>query len=224
MRRLMRGAAAALLLAAPLAFPAAAGPLTRDLTEAEAATLPRVISALEIDLIAGAPGAERVMLLAGAEPDAQMAHLVVFAGSLADNRGAPLLLVGDLAYAGGMAGQSPRLEAAPNGSLQVHSEQIAIGREPWTMTLTLAERDGAVLVAGFTFATWDRITAGSALCDWNLLSGRWEMSFDRAPDPERGIAAETGHATGRDARRMTALEWAGLGDPVPAFCRHDFGD
>ncbi|MEM1046977.1 MAG: hypothetical protein AAGL24_12520 [Pseudomonadota bacterium] len=73
------------------------------------------------------------------------------------------------------AGQSPRLEAMANGSLAVHSQNEAIGRNRWAQKLTVAYRNGTFVVAGFTYAAYDTLSQNpdeDALeCDLNILTG-----------------------------------------------------
>ncbi len=73
------------------------------------------------------------------------------------------------------AGQSPRLEAMANGSLAVHSQNEAIGRNRWAQKLTIAYRNGTFVVAGFTYAAYDTLSENpdeDALeCDLNVLTG-----------------------------------------------------
>lgn len=213
----MRGPLAALLCIT--AMPVAA----QDLTADEGAVLSRILSAIPIEISGAHLGQERAVLLDSAS-DQGMADLVIIAGVPDDRAGQVIAVARGIAFSGGMAGQSPWLEAAENGSLLLRSEQIGIGRNPWEMTLTLAERGGDILVAGLTFATWERLTAGSVTCDWNLLAGNWDMSFDRAAQPDDGITGASGREQGREPRRVTIAEWAKAGDQIPDFCRHDFGD
>ncbi len=56
----------------------------------------------------------------------------------------------DIAWVGGI-GQRPELALAPNGSVQVISMNESIGRDRWELTLTIAYRQEAYRVAGFTF-------------------------------------------------------------------------
>ena len=79
-----------------------------------------------------------------------------------------------VAWTGGMAGQEPDLALGPSGSLLLTSRNDSVGRDRWTQTLTLAYRDGALKVAGITYARQDTLDleAGWGTCDLNLLSGR----------------------------------------------------
>lgn len=209
------------LLAALLG--AGAAPALAQLTEAEADFLPRVLSALHADLIAGSAGDEMVLLLASDDPEAYTADLLVLSAP-PEQPGHPLVIARGIVFAGGMAGQAPWLEIAPNGSLLLRSQQIAIGRSPWEMTLTLTERQDALRVAGLTFATWDRLTAANVTCDWNLLTGQWRMQYERPPDPDNAVVAEAGSASGRQPRHALASNWVSDENVVPEFCRHEFRD
>lgn len=204
-------------LAALLASPAAA-----DLTAAEAEVLPRIVSAVQIDLLPDRDGAEQAVLLTSTDPDAFAADLVILTGPMDSAPGTPVVLARGAAYLGGLYGQSPWLEVAQNGSLLLRSEQIAIGRDAWEMTLTLAAREGRVLVAGLTHTSWDRATAGSSRCDWNLLTGNWVLDWARDAAPDQGITADNGQRQGREPHRIGIEHWAASGAALPDFCQHDF--
>lgn len=67
----------------------------------------------------------------------------------------------------------PRLGRNAAGSLTVTSENIAIGRNRWEQTLTLAWRDDAVRVVGYDYVHYDTLDLeNSGSCSLNLLSGR----------------------------------------------------
>lgn len=190
----------------------------QQLDEAEAAVLPRVLSALPVEISADHIGEERAVLLESAGPDAGFADLVILAGAPDDRAGQTIAVARDLVWAGAMAGQVPWLEVAGNGSLLVHSEQIAIGRSPWEETLTLAEREGQIRVAGYTLNQWDRFTAGTARCDWNLLTGKWLSESEVEPEdgPPRRQRRE-----GRLPRIVSVSDWKSETDSFPDFCRAD---
>ncbi|GGL54605.1 hypothetical protein [Wenxinia marina] len=79
----------------------------------------------------------------------------------------------DVVWSGAMAGTTPSLDVAPNGSLQIVSQNEAIGRDRWRQVLTVAFRDGAYRVAGFSYDWYDTLNPDSrGLCDLNLLTGR----------------------------------------------------
>ena len=200
---------------AALALALMAGPALAQLGDDEAAILPRVLSAVPVEISDAHIGEERAILLA--DEAEGLADLVILAGHPDEAAGQPVLVARGLVWAGQMAGQGPFLDVAPNGSLRVHAQQTAIGRHAWEETLTLAERDGQILVAGYTLTSWDRITAFSGRCDWNLLSGRWE-SVSGGPD------SDDVSLTGREALRLTPAEWAARGGEAPDFCRFEGGD
>lgn len=93
----------------------------------------------------------------------------------------PLLHVANVAFAGPMGGQTPWLEARTETSFVIRSEQIGIGRSPWEQAVTVAYRDGAYVVAGYTHSFYDRMDPErGGRCDVNLLSGGWEGTFTPA--------------------------------------------
>ncbi|MCW2306776.1 hypothetical protein [Rhodobium gokarnense] len=78
-----------------------------------------------------------------------------------------------IAWRGGMSGQEPRLEVAPNTSLRVISENASVGRDRWEQVLTIAYRDARFVVAGYTYSHYDTLDPNAGgKCDVNLLSGR----------------------------------------------------
>lgn len=84
----------------------------------------------------------------------------------------------DIAWVGG-AGQVPSVALADNGSVQVTSMNDAVGRDRWALTLTIAYRDNAYRVAGYTYVWRDTLDlTNNGVCDVNLLTGRGEVSVD----------------------------------------------
>ena len=85
----------------------------------------------------------------------------------------PLIFPG-VAWTGEMAGQEPGLSLSPSGSVLLTSQNDAVGRDRWTLTLTIAQREGALRIAGITYARRDTLDpeTGWGICDLNLLSGR----------------------------------------------------
>ena len=84
----------------------------------------------------------------------------------------------DIAWVGG-PGQVPSVALADNGSVQVTSMNEAVGRDRWTLTLTIAYRADAYRVAGYTYRWRDTLDlASNGVCDVNLLTGRGEVSVD----------------------------------------------
>jgi hypothetical protein len=97
----------------------------------------------------------------------------------------------DIAWVGGMAGQKPSLELRDNGSLVVVSENETIGRNRWRIELTIAYRNGEMLVGGFTMATRDSVDPEAAsFCDINLFTGRGVRNGEAMTTALRASAVE----------------------------------
>ena len=112
----------------------------------------------------------------------------------------------------------PRRDDVPVRRVADRDQQTGIGRSPWEQTLILAERDGAVRVAGYRLVQWDRITASSASCDWNLLTGEWRL--------EAQIQSENGDPRtvtkqGRRPERIAVQDWPAQGEDLAQICRID---
>lgn len=151
-------------------------------TLAELEVLPRLIASACWDLVEARNGCETVVLLAS-ETESDTADLLILSDRRANAPQEILTVAHNVVFNGPMFGQAPSLARAENGSLRVIEEQTGIGRFPWTNALTIAYRDGAFLVAGQTYSTYDRILGGSYSCDTNLLTGDWVASAER-PDPD----------------------------------------
>lgn len=103
------------------------------------------------------------------------ADLILYASR--ELRMEPVLTVRDVAFAGVNYGQIPTLAARSATSFVIGSEQTAVGRNPWERQVTVAFRNGAWVVAGFTHAHYDRLDPDrGGHCDVNLLSGGWERA------------------------------------------------
>ncbi len=75
----------------------------------------------------------------------------------------------------GGIGQQPELLATSHGSLQVHSMNESIGRNRWHQTLTVAWRNKAFVLAGYTYDSYDTLNLDASVgCDVNLLNGKGE--------------------------------------------------
>lgn len=73
----------------------------------------------------------------------------------------------------GMFGQDATIEALASGSIAIHSENSAIGRNKWHQTLTIAWRDGRFVAAGFTYSDYDTLDPEAGTdCDYNILTGK----------------------------------------------------
>ena len=78
----------------------------------------------------------------------------------------------DIASSGNMAGNTAELRQTQKGALQIYSENMAVGRDKWERTMTLAFRGGHFVVAGLTLTAFDDLNPNSAIsCDLNYLSG-----------------------------------------------------
>ncbi|MDO5605577.1 MAG: hypothetical protein Q4G25_10515 [Paracoccus sp. (in: a-proteobacteria)] len=117
------------------------------------------------------------------------------------------------------------LSVAPNGSSLIVSEVLTgVGRGAHAADFTIAYRNGGVVVAGFTRSSWDRITNETLSCDWNLLTGRYEVSACAMRNPDRDAPGDCVERkdNGRiaparislgDLDRLTAQE-----SPLNSFC------
>lgn len=88
---------------------------------------------------------------------------------------------GRIAWAAPMA-TPPSFRTLPNGSIQIVSQNDAIGRGRWELALTVAHRDGRAVVAGWTYSWYDTLDPNNnGMCDANLLTGQGEMSLNGGP-------------------------------------------
>lgn len=93
-------------------------------------------------------------------------------------------VVQDFVWIGGF-GQEPWLELTEHGSLLVASHNSAIGRNRWEQVITLAYRDDALRVAGYTFRWYDTLNLDdTGVCDLNLLSGKGEINLGQDDAPK----------------------------------------
>lgn len=93
----------------------------------------------------------------------------------------PVVHLADQVFVGQMAGQTPALSARSDSSFTLHTENTGVGRSAWMQDITIAYRQGAFVVAGFTYSTYDRLdpeTGGT--CDVNLLTGGFDLTTARA--------------------------------------------
>lgn len=82
----------------------------------------------------------------------------------------------NLIWVGGF-GQQPSLTVTPHGSLQMMSHNSSIGRNRWEQIHTLAWRDDAMRVVGYTYRWYDTLNLDDiGSCDLNLLTGKGEVS------------------------------------------------
>lgn len=118
------------------------------------------------------------------------------------------LSTGPLVWYGRMAGFTPRLEIAANGSLLVQSANEGLGRGRWNATLTVAWRDGAYRVVGYTLSWYDTLEPENfGTCDLNLLTGKGFLKL--GDGPETAIRTTT--------RALPVTDWK-LFTSEPAEC------
>ncbi len=162
----------------------------------------RVIDMLCVDLTDHI-GCERV-ILAKTEGEQNLVDLFVLP-NFQNRDTTPIVIVGKAFWSAGSFGDGPSPQRAENGSLQIVTEQIGSGRNPWTHTHTIVAMEGELMVGGETFTTYDRIDNSTFACDVNLLTGRYEIT---GSPPQ--VDAETGALTSNDV----VFENNGRGQPA----------
>jgi hypothetical protein len=144
----------------------------------------KVISAVEGDFN-GDGSLDRAVLMDNGQSDAD---LVIY---LNDGNGA-FKAAGHapaIAFNGGLAGNSPELRLGKTGALQVHAENMAIGRDHWERTLTVSFRGGQFVVSGITASSYDTLNPKAAgSCDVNLLTGKGTAGRKKIAVRAGGIA------------------------------------
>lgn len=90
---------------------------------------------------------------------------------------APQTLVVDnnkFLYSGGpLAGDEPSFAVNRKDSLLIQSGNDGSGRNPWHETVTVALRNGQLVVAGYDFDSYDRLGVDRGInCSVNLLTGK----------------------------------------------------
>lgn len=78
----------------------------------------------------------------------------------------------------GIGGSDASLSVTEKGSLQVHSENAAIGRHRWQTTLTITHLDRQFVIGGFKHSFYDTLSLDekgevkTGSCDLNFLTGQ----------------------------------------------------
>jgi len=110
-------------------------------------------------------------------PDDISADLALYLGNSDTLAMDEVAYLPEIVWSGAMWGQQPELNLLENESLQLHSMNIAIGRNRWHEILTIAYRDEHFVVAGYTYDSYDTLDldAGGS-CDVNYLTGRAEVA------------------------------------------------
>ncbi|MDO5605576.1 MAG: hypothetical protein Q4G25_10510 [Paracoccus sp. (in: a-proteobacteria)] len=175
-----------------------------------------VISTVTFDLIPDRAGLETATITQNPGIDSA-GDLTITAAD-----GTVILSAPEATTAGSFAGDPPSVAVAPNGSsLYINQEWTGVGRNPWSSTTTVAWRDGALLVAGETTRMYDRITNETLSCDWNLLSGGYEVQACALRDPDQDAPGDCVERqdTGSRPARVTLAQWLG-GDTagLESFC------
>lgn len=144
-------------------------------TQAEAEVLPRIIDSVCVDVVEATHGCETFVLLRSeTEPDA--ADLVIFSDARAQDPQQILTVARNLSFNGPFFGQTPELEQADSGGVNVLEEQIAYGRTPWFQTLTLGHDGDTFVITHFAYSTYDRASGGDFSCTINTVEGDWTAS------------------------------------------------
>ncbi|QXT41277.1 hypothetical protein [Gymnodinialimonas ceratoperidinii] len=177
-------------------LPSAATAQAPSATEAETAVLARVIDFLCLDLQPEGLGCETVVLLQSEGTDAT-ADLLVFAQDPSTDRRSVIAARG-VVFSGPFDGQRPSLEAAADGTLLLHSEQFAVGRTPWTESLSIREHDGELSIIASAFSMLDRPAGGALSCDVDFVTGAWRVQAERT-DSETGAVTQTWDQSGAAA-------------------------
>lgn len=200
---------AAIVLAIAV-LPAAAVAQDPQATQAEARVVSRVVDALCVDVLRATAGCEMAILLQSETLD-QMADLLLRTGD-----GANLIVARGLVFSGGFEAQRPSLEGGHGRTLLIRSEQFAVGRTPWTKTLTVREMDGVLHVVGYVHTLLDRPMGGDFSCSVDLETGAWHASAVRV-DPDSGDTIRVWDEQGTSAPDATPLIHWGRREP-PAQC------
>ncbi|MEL6575026.1 MAG: hypothetical protein AAFQ81_03965 [Pseudomonadota bacterium] len=166
-------ASIARLLALAAGFAACLGPLA---TAADDGAFPLAIRAEDViaalsDDLNGDGTADRAMLVDDQHDGT--ATLLVYTGEPGGPGFTPALQAVGIAWSGRMFGTIPWLEVSERGSLLVHAENASIGRNRWREVHVIAWREGAFVLAGYTWESYDTLDpAATTACDVNLLTGR----------------------------------------------------
>lgn len=195
-----------------MALPAAA----QDLSVSEWATLPRVLDATCVELVADSAGCEMVFLLAS-EGLPEEADLVILPNSATEGPPEPLEVARGVAYAGRFFGQRPELAVSRDGRLILREEQTAIGRTPWTQDISIAHQGGAFVVVAQSWSAYDRPAGGGFSCVVEYDDRRWQVTADRV-NPESGETTYDVSESGRLAPAWPILGRWRRDRPLPAPC------
>ena len=134
--------------------------------------------------------ADRVQLIqANDDGDVDLAIYLSAGGKAPDK---PTLVKKTFGWTGSMAGQTPAATINARGSLILTFENDSVGRDRWQTRYTIAWRDGALVVAGYTHSERDTLDpkAGGS-CDINFLTGRGKRGVAAVTVPAGGVKLES---------------------------------
>lgn len=175
---------------------------------AQQAFLPEQITSVATGHLTGEKDAPDVAMLVAPSPDSDADYTLVILSPRDGGWEGDLQVLATYENAvwggvGEIVGNKPSVSFSPAGSLLLHSHNEAIGRNRWTQILTLAWRDGALVVAGFTWSEYDTLDPEASMaCDVNLLAGKAELTRNGAT-----AKVEPG------PRRLTFEGWLAEGSP-----------
>lgn len=125
-----------------------------------------------------------------------------------EDAGPERITAAGIAWMGGI-GQEAELDLAVNGSVRLMSMNESIGRNRWHLTLTIAYRGGAYMIAGYTYSHYDTLNLDDAgTCDLNLLNGNGFLTVGTGPK----------QAIRHDVAQVPVTEWKETA-PIPEVCR-----
>lgn len=177
----------------------------QPITTAEQETLSRIIQSQCVD-IHETVGCETVVLLKSAtQPDS--ADLIILPSLLNTESQIPLAVARSVAFNGGLFGMEPQVVPDEQEGFILTSEQIGVGRRPWTQSLTVVWHDDAFVVSEYSFSSYDRIRNHSYMCSINLLDGAFTsevnlFDMETEEDTTTRISGET------SPFRITLESWA----------------
>lgn len=150
---------------------ALAGLFAAPTAEAASRARPQVAE-LSADL--NGDGVPDRVVMSGEDDEVDVAVYLSEGGRLPDK---PTLYKQAVGWKGAMAGTEPSMSATPRGSLILVFQNDSVGRDRWRQQLTVAVRNGALVVAGYTYTARDTLDPKNGFtCDVNLLSGKGQRN------------------------------------------------
>ncbi|WP_166417366.1 hypothetical protein [Cochlodiniinecator piscidefendens] len=141
----------------------------------------QVVGRLEADI--SGDGIVDTALLLDELDNGGAAALLIYLGDAREAPNNPIY-VKEFAWMGAMFGTKPSLSINQSGSLEVISQNIAVGRDRWEQVVTIAYRRNAFRVAGLTYSYYDTLDLENiGMCDINYLTGSGVVSFGQEARP-----------------------------------------